>query len=201
VPGGTAPSHLRLGASSDKHRRIPADPQTGATEFTGVAPGHYELTQGDPPRIAELDADRQPAGGPQSRQTRRGSLRYPANLLRRRIAGQGVAEPRIAEGVPSAGTDFREISDGQFTFHSIPQGNWELTASTPEKQLPITSISIGNRTHPGNQLTVSDKPLQVVVTVSLSETRIEGFAKKTGVPGEAEKGASPASWSCWFQRI
>jgi len=30
--------------------------QTGDVEFAGVAPGHYELTQGDPPRIVELDA-------------------------------------------------------------------------------------------------------------------------------------------------
>ena len=35
----------------------------------------------------------------------------------------------------------------------------------------------------GNRLTVQDKPLQVVVTVSLGETRIEGFAHK------GEKGA------------
>ena len=26
-------------------------------EFSGIAPGHYELTQGDPPRMLELDAN------------------------------------------------------------------------------------------------------------------------------------------------
>ena len=31
--------------------------QTGSTEFDGVAPGHYELTQGDPPRVVALDAN------------------------------------------------------------------------------------------------------------------------------------------------
>ncbi len=29
--------------------------QTGSVEFTGVAPGHYQLTQGDPPRLADMD--------------------------------------------------------------------------------------------------------------------------------------------------
>lgn len=31
--------------------------KTGTTEFTGVAPGRYELQQGDPPRVTELDAN------------------------------------------------------------------------------------------------------------------------------------------------
>jgi hypothetical protein len=73
---------------------------------------------------------------------------------------------------------FVRTSDGEFTFQSIRQGNYELTASTSDKQLPITSITIGGRTHRGNLLTVSDQPLKIVATVSLSETRIEGFAKK-----------------------
>lgn len=43
-------------ASTDSITPPPAA-QTGTSEFAGVAPGHYELTQGNPPRIAELDAD------------------------------------------------------------------------------------------------------------------------------------------------
>ncbi len=27
----------------------------GTMEISGIAPGHYELTQGDPPRIVDLD--------------------------------------------------------------------------------------------------------------------------------------------------
>jgi hypothetical protein len=69
-------------------------------------------------------------------------------------------------------------NNGQFAFEPIRQGAWELAAESAEKQLPITSITVGNRPHPGNRLTVQDKPLQVVVTVSLGETRIEGFVKK-----------------------
>ncbi len=30
--------------------------QTGTTEFGGIAPGHYQLAQGDPPRVADFDA-------------------------------------------------------------------------------------------------------------------------------------------------
>lgn len=159
--------------------------QTVTAEFTGVAPGHYELSQGDPPRIADLDATVSQQVDP--------NLGIPAVDLSGTLqTSSGAALPdqvtlslESLEGVHRQESIFVKSSDGQFTFQSIRQGNYELIASTSEKQLPITSITIGNRTHPGNQLTVSDKPLQVVVTVSLSETRIEGFAKKA----DKEKGA------------
>ena len=155
--------------------------QTGPSEFTGVAPGHYELTQGYPPHIAELDATN--------------SQQLDPNLGKLTVDISGTLRTSSAAALPngvilSLGSEQRtevsraESSNGQFTFKYVPQGIWELAAESAEKQLPITSITVGNRPHPGNQLTVSDKPLQVTVTVSLSETRIEGFVKKTGVPGD-----------------
>ena len=170
-------------ASTDTITPQPA-PQTGAVEITGVAPGHYELMQGNPPRIAELDAT--------ASQQLDANLGKPAMDLSGTLrTSSGAALPdkvslniESLEGVHRQESIFVKTSDGDFTFQSIRLGNYQLTASTPDKRLPITSITVGNRTHPGNQLTVSDKPLQVVVTVSLGETRIEGFAKKTGVPGD-----------------
>ena len=169
---------------SEKHWQVTANPQAGAVEFTGVAPGYYELSQGDPPRIADLDATASQQVDP--------NLGKPAVDLSGTLrSSSGAALPeKVTLSIGSLEATYRpeptfvEISNGQFIFHSIPQGNYELTASTPEKQLPITSISTGGHTHPGNQLTVLDKSVQVVMTVSLSETRIEGFAYK------AEKGAS-----------
>jgi hypothetical protein len=157
--------------------------QTGPSEFTGVAPGHYELSQGDPPRIAELDATASMQVDP--------NLGKPAIDLSGTLrSSSGAALPdqvtlslESLEGVHRQEPILVKSSNGQFTFESIRQGRWKLTAESSDKQLPITSITIEGRTHPGNRLTVLDKPLQLVVTVSLSETRVEGFAKK------AEKGA------------
>jgi hypothetical protein len=171
-------------ASTDSITPQPAA-QTGTVEFTGVAPGHYELSQGDPPRIAELDATASQQVDP--------NLGNPAvdfsGTLR---SSSGIALPdkvtlsiESLEGVHRQEQIFVNSSDGQFTFQFIRQGNYELSASTPDKQLPIISITIGNRTHAGNRITVLDKPVQAVVTVSLGETRVEGFARKAekGVPG------------------
>ncbi|MGO9317463.1 MAG: collagen binding domain-containing protein [Terracidiphilus sp.] len=159
--------------------------QNGPSEFSGVAPGHYELSLGDPPRIADLNAT--------ANQQLDANLGKPAIDLSGTLRiTSGAALPdkvtlsiETLDGVRSQVPHTVQSSDGQFSFQSIRQGNYELTASSPDKQLPITSITIDGHTHPGNQLTVSDKPLQVVVNVSLSETRIEGFAKKAekGVPG------------------
>jgi hypothetical protein len=170
-------------ASTDSITSQPAA-QNGASEFSGVAPGHYELSLGDPPRIADLNAT--------ANQQLDANLGKPAMELSGtlRISSSAALPDKVTlsietlNGVRSQVPHTVNSSDGQFSFQSIRQGNYELTASTADKQLPITSITIDGRTHPGNLLTVSDKPVQVVVTVNLGETRIEGFARK------GEKGAS-----------
>jgi hypothetical protein len=158
--------------------------QASTAEFLGVAPGHYELTQGDPPRIAELDAT--------------ASMHVDANLGKPAMEVSGTLRTTSGAALPDRVTMtlrslervhrqvpiYSESSNGQFTFEPIQQGNWELAAESTERQLPITSITVGGRTHSGNLLTVQDKPVQVVVTVSLSETRIEGYARKAGVPSD-----------------
>jgi hypothetical protein len=171
-------------ASTDKITPHP-ETQTGTAEFTGVAPGHYELSQGDPPHIADLDLSASQQVDP--------NLGKPAVEISgtlRTTTGASLPD-RVTMSVLSLDAVHRQVpiysvsNNGQFAFEPIRQGAWELAAESAEKQLPITSITTGNRPHPGNRLTVSDKPLQVVVTVSLGETRIEGFARKAdkGLPG------------------
>jgi hypothetical protein len=157
--------------------------QAVTAEFTGAAPGHYELTQGDPPHIADVDVSASQQVDP--------NLGKPAVEISGTLrTTSGAALPdRVTMSVLSLDAVHRQVpiysvsNNGQFAFEPIRQGAWELAAESAEKQLPITSITIGNRPHPGNRLTVQDKPLQVVVTVSLGETRIEGFTHK------GEKGA------------
>jgi hypothetical protein len=170
-------------ASTDTITPQPAV-QTGAVEITGLAPGHYELTQGDPPRIAELDAT--------------ASMQVDPNLGNLAIEVSGTLRSSSSASLPNRmflslksldamhGQEPTNVfsSDGQFSFQYIRQGIYELTAEASDKQIPIISITVGGHPHPGNLLTVSDKPVQMVVTVSLSEIRIEGFARK------GEKGQS-----------
>ena len=53
-----------------------------------------------------------------------------------------------------------------------------MWAESAGRQLPIASIALDGRAHAGNRLTVRDRPLSVVATVSQAETRVEGFARR-----------------------
>ena len=162
--------------------RWPFPTQTGTVELIGVAPGHYEMTLGSPPRTADLDVTANQQVDPNL-----GNPIMEISATMRTSSGAALPERMMLSLISEQRKEASraEASNGIFTFNYVPQGIWDLEAESLEKQLPIISITIGNHTYPGNQLTVSDKPLQVVVTVSLSETRIEGFAKKgeKGAPG------------------
>jgi hypothetical protein len=171
-------------ASTDTITPQPAT-QSGTSEFIGVAPGHYELFQGDPPRIAELDAT--------ANQQLDTSLGKPAMDLSGTLrTSSGAALPdKVSlildslDAVTLQQPIRMDTSNGQFTFESVQQGKQELWALSGDRPLSLTSITINGHTRPVNQITVSDKPVQMVVTVSMGETRIEGFARKAekGVPG------------------
>jgi hypothetical protein len=166
--------------SSENHWRASSHSQTDTVEFTGVAPGRYELTQGDPPRVAELDATTSQRIDP--------SLGTPTVAVSGSLqAASGLVLPENLS-VRLSPFDGTQVSNplqtvsirGSFSFTAVPQGSWELWAESPGKTLSISSISVGSRTHAGNQLTVRDKPIRVAASVNLSETRIEGFAHKDG---------------------
>jgi 5-hydroxyisourate hydrolase-like protein (transthyretin family) len=159
--------------------------RTGTVEFTGVAPGHYELTQGDPPRVAELDATTSQQVDP--------NLGTPAIAVSGSLqSSNGTALPAnmgiilsSLEDKPHAPLQ-TQCNNGSFNFAAVPLGAWELILASPTKSLPITAISIGSRTRSGSQFTVRGQPIQLVATVSQSETRVEGFARN--VKGKGQPG-------------
>jgi len=165
--------------------------RTGTVEFTGVAPGHYELTQGDPPRIADLDAN--------------GSQQVDPGLGTPTVSVSGALRAAPGFVLPDGLSVTLNSLDGgrgqllhancirgAFNFASVPPGTWELEAGAPGRTLPISSVTVGNRVHAGNQVTVPDRPVQVVATVSLGETRVEGFARRVRAAGDRSAGAGAA---------
>jgi hypothetical protein len=192
--GGVAsPALLQVVFGSDisfEHSRAPNPSGTGAAEmdvaeFYGVAPGHYALIQGDPPRIADLELTTSQKIGSDigaSNMAVTGSLSsadgstLPENLKMNLIN-------RDSTFLQMIGTTSNQ---GRFSFGMLPAGRYEIWIESPGKTLTVTSLTINGRIHPGNQLIVRDKPIQLVATVSQSETRIEGFTrneKGKGQPG------------------
>jgi len=152
--------------------------QTGTTEFGGVAPGHYELAQGDPPRIVEMDATASMQVDP--------ALGTPTTSVRgtlSTLAGTPFADDCILLLEPVDGAQRQsEIQSicmrGAFTLPSVPAGQWLISASSIEKQWSVASVTVGTHMQPGNVITVKDQPLSIVVTVTEGSTRVQGFARR-----------------------
>ena len=154
--------------------------QSGTTEFNGVAPGHYELAQGDPPRVVQMDATANlqvdPTAG-QATTTVRGTLRGPV--------GSVLAEDCSLTLDPVDATE-RQSSiqsvclHGAFTFPSVPPGLWQLSVEDAGTQLSIASITEASRTRAGGLVSVADRPLSLIVSVAPGLTRVEGFARRDG---------------------
>jgi hypothetical protein len=154
--------------------------ETGTTEFNGVAPGRYELAQGDPPHIVQMDATSSQQVDPSlgaSTVAVHGFLRTPAGAPLTDNCNLAL-EP---VGGDSRQTPIQSVClRGAFSFPSVPPGQWQLSAESAERPLSIASVTVGSRTGSGNLISVQDRPLSLVVVVSQSATRLEGFARRDG---------------------
>jgi hypothetical protein len=153
--------------------------QSGMVEFNGVAPGHYELLAGDPPRIVELDAT-----ASQQIEANSGFATAAVTGTLRMADGAVPQEAHLflqpQEGVQSHANLVAATHQGHFNFEAVASGTWMVMAEGDAKILPVLSIGAGATTHLGNQLTVLDRPLDLVVTIGEGASRIEGFARKDG---------------------
>jgi 5-hydroxyisourate hydrolase-like protein (transthyretin family) len=154
--------------------------ETGTTEFNGVAPGRYELAQGDPPHIVQMDATSSQQVDPSLGAPTvavHGFLRTPAGAPLTDSCNLAL-EPVDADNRqnPIQSVCLR----GAFSFPSVPPGQWQLSAESAGRPLSIASVTVGSRAGPGNLVSVQDRPLSLVVVVSQSATRLEGFARRNG---------------------
>jgi hypothetical protein len=159
-------------------------PQGGMQEFLGIAPGHYELTQGDPPRIAELDLNSSQDVDPEL-----GTPTVTVSGTVAAVAGTAMTgdffvslEPleNPAGGISNQAIMVPGAQQGSFRILAVPPGRWALHFSEAGAEMPVLSISIGDKVHAGSEFTVRDQPLNLVARVSAKTTSIEGFAKKDG---------------------
>jgi hypothetical protein len=162
--------------------------RTGSMEFTGVAPGQFELTQGDPPRTAELNltaSQRVDPGIGAPSVAVSGTVRSTAGPMPASATAMLVS----AEGPLHQNTVQTACIRGAFSFQAVPPGAWELVVSDVESgsgtPFTVVETTVEGVTRAGSAVTVRDRPLQVRATVSQGLTNVEGFARRDGkgVPG------------------
>jgi 5-hydroxyisourate hydrolase-like protein (transthyretin family) len=163
----------------------------GVTEFGGVAPGDYELIQGDPPRILEMHATASQQIDPGA-----GAPALAVNGTLQPVQGTTLAgayeitlDP-VANSTVDPGGDAGDDAAGgsnpapqpafanprSFSFRAVAAGAWRMHISNG---LDVVSINADGRAHAGNLITLQDHALSIVATVSAGRTvRVEGFAHK-----------------------
>jgi protocatechuate 3,4-dioxygenase beta subunit len=162
---------------STQNSEIADGPTTGIWDLPGLAPGTYEVELGVPPRrmtvnaTSEVDLDPN-AGAPM--------LAVAGTLV---MVGGGTVPDDISlvltsdEGDPPVQTDARQ---GHFQMNAVPSGSWTLVAGSQKQTLAVVATSVGGVITAGNKIVVRDRPVQVIVTLSSAQTRVQGFAKKDG---------------------
>jgi hypothetical protein len=160
--------------------------EDGRTEITGIAPGHYDIEAGDPPRRMEFDAAN--------------SQQFAAN------AGAAAATLHVKlmqNGKPAKINDLtldlhwadrahprpypNAVQQGdEYVFSATPPGQWELFVHDKSNYpYPVLSIAGNGAEHPGNAIRISEGARELTVQIGLKQGHISGFARvgKTGKAG------------------
>jgi len=151
-----------------------------STQYS-LAPGHYELSAGAPPRVMELDA------------TSSGPVDAGAGAP----AGSVTGTVETAPGIPydslavvmlvpaDGGPDQRElqaaVTKGRFNIEDVPAGTWTVKMMNGYGySMQVNAIEVGKRPPAGNRLTINGQVLTVVIRASDGAQTIQGFARREG---------------------
>ena len=150
----------------------------GNVEFAGVAPGHYELSEGDPPRVVNLDATVSEQIDPNA-----GTPTLAVTGIARMASGTALpVGTRLVLTPQDRSHGHPENAEmqrgGRFSFAAIAPGTWTLSGEAGGNVLPVVAIGTGSETYAGNVLTVHDRPLDIVATLGQGTTSVDGFAHK-----------------------
>jgi protocatechuate 3,4-dioxygenase beta subunit len=156
----------------------PAGMENGVAEFTGVAPGNYELQQGG--RLVELEV----SSTNQQIAANTGTPSPAVHATVRNAGGTALAEVSLhlvwADPAHPRPQLQANCTAAECSFEAVPPGNWELWATSDNNLLPVLSTTTNGHSHAGNLVSVADQNLELAVAVQQAETRVEGMALKDG---------------------
>lgn len=171
----------------------PGPPGSGLMEFAGVAPGHYSVSQGDPPRTVEIDA---------------GSGNIEVNPAQGEAATKVTLKVRMADNSPITerlGLTLRPTAVGQRERQApvnparesgdgfvagiwtgeLRPGSWDVLPVWGDHRMAVVSIQGPSGTIQGSRIQIADKPLALSIALAEGSTQVTGFAfkKGKGLPG------------------
>lgn len=157
----------------------PGPPGSGVTEIAGIAPGHYSLSQTDPPQVVEMDAT-----GNQAVDLSSGSPVYSVEIHARMADGSEPPQPlAFVLGLDEPGLRyFKEnvMEKSTARFDTVPPGKWIVLPESKDLSLAVVRIEAGGQALAESQIVVKDRKVQVTAVLVEGKIKIEGFAKKDG---------------------
>jgi protocatechuate 3,4-dioxygenase beta subunit len=151
----------------------------GETEFSGIAPGRYEILAGSPTHAIGLDA------------ASNTTVDTSAGIATGTLTGKLETAPGVSYGqmavltlVPADANQHEIgslISDGKFGLSDVPAGVWTVKIRNGYgHDLQVHSLEIGGKKTPGDRFTATDQTQEVVVTATQGAVDVVGLAKKDG---------------------
>jgi Carboxypeptidase regulatory-like domain len=191
TPGAAGPGNLRqivFGAPlNETDGFAPVGGPDGPAEAAGLAPGDYVFMQGDPPHEVEMNLTASAEIDPDA-----GAPTVEVKGLVEDGRGQPLTSGSISlEPAPGAAqvqnAGFMQANGferGTFRLPAVPPGVWTVRVSLQgegeSEEMQVTGVTAGGKTQAGDQITVSDRPLNVIVSATAHAARIQGFARKDG---------------------
>ena len=178
---------------------------TGVVEFSGIAPGPLSTPPGRSAADLRTRCRLEPGGRSQCRRARRHRDRNAAQHQRRAGAGErerGARSRRTGRPRAACRSTPARASSGSTRFRP---GIWNLSAAAQGNALPVVAVSSAGAMTAGNQITVKDRAVSVVATVSPSLSPGDGVCahrRKGGRRSHDRAGAraSPRPTGPWSRR-
>jgi len=154
--------------------------EKGNLTLSGIAPGAYQLLEGEPQRRVELNL---------SASTEIASnAGADAAALRVSVHGaeNGSLPPELKlqlnwrDKVHPQLSHRADIEAGKCSFDTLPPGEWEIELLSRLASVPILSTSVDGRVTATNHIHVGEKPIELDITARASALHVEGFALKQG---------------------
>ncbi len=153
--------------------------QTGSVEMNGIAPGRYQLMQGDPPRVVDLDLTSNQQVDP--------NIGNATSELSGRVRMLSGAPPpdeatislQRIDNSPGQYQYAAVAHQGRFKMDTVLPGDWEVQVTSGDSARPVLAVALGTVQHSGSLITLRDHAPQLTVTISDSASDVQGFAKKS----------------------
>lgn len=144
-----------------------------------VAPGHYSVSQLDPPRVVDIDATGS-ADIDLSTGTRVASVEIKVRMADGSALPKALELNLISDNAVLRHLAARTFVDGNARFDEVTPGKWFVAAESEGLALAAVSIQFHDESRTDGRIVVKDQPLSVTMALAEGKVNIEGFAKKNG---------------------